>query len=126
MTDPIADMIIRIKNAIAVKKTTVEVRYSKLKEEILKIFKKKGVIKDFEKIEEGKKSFLRITLNYPAKYTNFKRISKPGRRIYIKAKDIQLVKQGYGFGIISTSKGIFTESEAKKQNLGGEYILEVF
>jgi small subunit ribosomal protein S8 len=126
MTDPIADLIIRIKNAITVKKKKVRVQYSKLKYEILKIFKEKGVIEDFERIDEGKKSYININLKYPAKYRNFKRISKPGRRIYIKYKNIVPVKQGYGFGIISTPKGILTETEAKKQKLGGEYMLEVF
>lgn len=126
MTDPIADMIIQIKNAIAVKKKKVIVQFSKLKYEILKIFEEKGIVEKFEKKDDNAKSYLVIYLKYPAKYKEFRRISKPGRRIYINYQEIKPVKQGYGFGILSTSKGLLTESEAKKQKIGGEFLLEVF
>mgnify|MGYP001772948937 CR=1 FL=1 len=126
MTDPIADMIIQIKNALGVKKKVVKVQFSKLKYNILKIFEEKGVVEKFEKQEEGKKSYLLIYLKYPPKYKEFRRISKPGRRIYVGYKEIKPVKQGYGFGILSTPQGILTETEAQKRKVGGEFLLEVF
>lgn len=126
MTDPIADLIVQIKNAFMAKKDFVHVQFSKLKYEILKIFQEKGIVESFSKEESNKKSFLKIKLKYPQKYFEFKRISKPGRRIYVGYREIKPVKQGYGFGIISTPRGLMTEIEAKKKKIGGEYLIEVY
>lgn len=126
ITDPIADFLTRIKNAIAVRKKTVKVPYSKIKEEILNILKKEGYIEDYQK--EGFE--IEITLRYlpsgaPA-LSGARRISKPGCRIYSKKNQLLKHKKGYGVLIISTPKGILTDREALKENVGGEIICEVW
>jgi len=127
--DPIADMLTIIRNGLAVKKATVEFPFSKLKFEIAKILEKEGLIEKAEKKGRGKK-VIEITLKYlsdeePA-ISGLKRISKPGQRIYLKSKEVKKVKGGYGFSIISTSKGLLTNKEARKQNSGGEVICEIW
>ncbi len=129
MTDPITDMFNQIKNAQAVDKMTVEVPFSKIKSEICQILKKEGWIADFIKKGKNTQKEIRITLKYEGKVpqiSNFKRISKPGRRIYKRWKDIKFVRQGYGTSIISTSKGLMTDKEVRKRKLGGEIICEVW
>lgn len=129
MTDPIADLFAQIKNAWKVKKEKIEVPYSKIKVGILKIFQEKNIVKGFKvKSENDNKKFLIISLNYidnEPPYEDIKRISKPGRRVYIGYRDIKPVRQGFGFRIISTSRGLMLDSEAKKRKLGGEVICEV-
>lgn len=127
MTDPIADMLIRIKNAQASKKNEAAVPLSKLKMEILKILKKEGYIVDF-KAETNEREIV-IKLKYikdsPA-ITGVRRISKPGRRIYASAKELSRILSHVGIGIISTPKGILTDQQARKEKIGGEIICEVW
>jgi len=130
MSDPIADMLNRIMNAQAVLKPVVEVPFSDNKLRIAEILKEKGFILDFKKKIKRKKKYLMVILKYlednkPA-MSGFKKVSKPGQRIYKKAKEIKSVRSGYGISIISTSKGIMTDSLARKQNVGGEVICEVW
>jgi small subunit ribosomal protein S8 len=134
--DPISDMLTAIKNALAVKKETVDVPFSKIKFEIAKILEREGFIerveKEKKKIKKGKmkpKPFLQIRLKYENKMpaiSGLKIISKPGQRIYLPYKRIKKVKGGYGIAIVSTSKGLMTDKEARKQKVGGEVICEVW
>lgn len=129
MTDPITDMLNRIKNAQAVSHQTVDIPFSKIKYKIAQILAKEGLIKQAEKKGRKIRKIIRITLKYvdglPA-ISGFKRVSKPGQRIYLPHKKIKRVKGGYGVGILSTSKGILTDKEARKQELGGEVICEIW
>jgi len=135
--DPISDMFCAIKNAQAVKKETVDIPFSKMKFEIAKILEREGFIEKVEKIkkkiQKGRKKpkpFLRIQLKYDKNkggaISDIKRISKPGQRIYLPYKKIKKVKGGYGIAIISTSKGIMTDKEARRKKVGGEVICEVW
>ena len=129
MTDPITDMLNQIKNAQAVGKTEILVSLSKMKNEIADILCKEGFAGEIKKtVKDGTKG-LKISLKYdegvPA-MAGFKRVSKPGQRIYSGAQDIKKVKGGYGISIISTSKGLMTSKNAKKQKIGGEIICEVW
>jgi small subunit ribosomal protein S8 len=127
--DPIADMLVSIKNAQAVGKTTVSIPFSNLKYKISQILEKNGFIEKVEKRGRGPKRFIEITLKYENKVpaiSGFKRISKPGQRIYLPYKKIKKVKGGYGIAIISTSKGVLTDKEAKKQKIGGEILCEIW
>ena len=128
ITDPISDMLTRIKNGYMAKKAEVVLPSSKIKFAIANILKNSGFI--FAVKEEGdKRKELRITLSYrndePA-VKDIKRVSKPGRRIYAPAKDLPKVLSGYGMAIVSTPKGIMTNKEARKQNVGGEIICEIY
>ncbi len=128
MTDPIADLLTRIKNAWKVRKKRIVVPYSKMKIAILKIFKEKNIVSSIKIREEGVKKFIIVGLNYidnEPPYEDIIKISKPGRRVYCGYKELKPVREGYGFRIISTSRGIMTDSEAKKRKLGGEVICEV-
>ncbi len=127
--DPISQMLTSIRNALAVKKATVEVPFSKLKYEIAKILEKQGFVTKVSK--KGKKPLktLEITLKYKDKAPSIlglKRISKSGQRIYVDSISIKKVKGGEGIAIISTSKGLMTNQEARKQKLGGEIICEIW
>ncbi len=133
MTDPIADMLNRIRNAQAVSKKTVVIPYSNLKYEIAKILEKQKLIGKVEKKGRKPKKVLEITLKYSSAgqtdssvISNLKRISKPGQRIYTGTKEIRSVRGGYGISIISTSKGLMTNKEAKRKKLGGEIICEIW
>lgn len=129
MTDPISDMIIRITNAQAVLRPTVSIPFSNFKYEIAKILEKEGLIEKVEEKGKKVKKIIDITLKYHNKepiISGLKRVSKPGQRIYIEAKEIKKIKGGYGLAIISTSKGLMTNKEARKQKLGGEIIFEVW
>jgi small subunit ribosomal protein S8 len=128
ITDPIGDLFARIKNNWKVKKERIVVPYSKIKVAILKIFKEKNIVKDFKVKESGNKKFLIVYLNYindEPPYEDIIRVSKPSRRVYYKVKDLKPLRQGFGFRIISTSRGIMLDSEARKRKLGGEVICEV-
>ena len=130
VTDPISDMLTRIRNAQAVRHETVGVPFSNLKLKITQILAEEKFIKNFKKAKIKEQKIIKIYLNYtednlPVIY-GLKRISKPGQRIYIKANDIRKVKAGGGLNIISTSKGIMTGKEAKKKALGGEIICEIW
>lgn len=130
MTDPIADFLTRIRNANMVYHEKVEVPASKMKLAIAKIMKEEGFIRDVEYIEDGKQGILRIYLKYgPNKekvITGLKRISKPGLRVYCKKDEIPKVLGGLGIAIISTSKGIMTDKQARKEGLGGEVICYIW
>ena len=130
ISDPIADMLTRIRNAGKAKFNSVEIPGSKLKLEIAKILKDQGFIKNFKFIEDNKQGTLRVYLKYtdsqlPAIY-GIERVSRQSRRVYVKSKDITPVFSGLGINILSTSKGILTDSQAKKQNLGGEILCKVW
>lgn len=133
MTDPIADMLTRIRNAQKVKKAEVFVPFSKIKLAIVRILKKQGYIEDFSEAQpaEGKNKFggLLISLKYEDKQpviTSLKRISKPGRRVYAGKDDLPKVLNNLGIAILSTPQGIMTNKEAKKAGLGGEVICEIY
>ena len=130
ITDPIADMLTRIRNANQMKYSEVEVPVSKLKSQIADILKSEGFINGYtvSKREDG--SFMTLSLKYGAKkervITGLKRISKPGLRVYAKKEEIPMVLNGLGIAIISTSKGLMVDREARKQNLGGEVLAYIW
>jgi small subunit ribosomal protein S8 len=130
MTDPIADFLTRIRNANMVYKETVEIPSSKLKKSLSEILKREGYIKDFEFVEDGKQGIIRLYLKYGAgrerTITDIKRISKPGLRVYAQKDEIPRVLGGLGIAIISTSNGIVTDKEARKEGVGGEVICYVW
>lgn len=129
MTDPITDLLNRISNAKAVLHPTVDVPFSNLKYEISKILEKQGFVKKVEKKGKKTKKIIEIVLKYEGdtpSISNLKRISKPGQRIYKSSKEIKRVRGDFGIAIISTSKGLMTNKEAKKQKLGGEIICEIW
>ncbi|AAM25421.1 MAG: 30S ribosomal protein S8 [Caldanaerobacter subterraneus] len=130
MTDPIADMLTRIRNANLARHETVEIPSSKMKKAIAMILLKEGFVKAVEEIDDGKGGILKITLKYgPNKervISGLKRISKPGLRVYAKHDELPRVLGGLGIAIISTSKGIMTDKEARKAGLGGEVICYVW
>ena len=125
VTDTIADMLTRIRNANAMRYTEVKVPASKLKLELARILKEEGFITDYKVLEETAQGMILITLKYGPKkervITGLKRISKPGLRVYAKKDEVPKVLNGLGIAVISTSKGIMTDKEARKQDLGGEY-----
>lgn len=124
MVDPISDMLTRIRNSQKAEHKSVVMPLSKIKFEIAKILKKESYISDFS-ARSGKK-LLEIDLKSPAVINEIKRVSKPGQRFYVKADKIKQVKSGYGISVISTSKGLMTNKEAKKSGLGGEVLLEIW
>ncbi|MFA7382682.1 MAG: 30S ribosomal protein S8 [Desulfurivibrionaceae bacterium] len=130
MTDPLADMLTRIRNAGMVKFATVEMPLSKVKTGVAAILKKEGFINDFQVLDTDTQGVLRIEMKYDQNneriITNLKRVSKPGRRIYVKHDQIPKVMSGLGIAIISTSKGIFTDKEARAMKIGGELLCEVW
>lgn len=130
MTDPIADMLTRIRNANQVSHQTVSMPSSKLKVQLAKLLKEEGFITDYSVKEEGKFKVLEITLKYDAKnkpiITKLERISKPGLRNYSKAKNLPKVLGGMGIAVVSTSKGLLTDRKARKENLGGEVLCYVY
>jgi small subunit ribosomal protein S8 len=130
MTDPISDMLIRIKNALMARHKTVVVPGSKLKLEIARILKDEGFIEDYRVVEEKPQIKIEIVLKYDEKkrpvIAGIKRVSKPGRRIYRGYKELPRVLDGMGMAIISTSQGIMTDHEARKRRLGGEVICEIW
>ena len=129
-TDPIADMLTRIRNANIVSHEEVEMPSSKLKVELAKVLKEEGYITNYTEKEVGKFKVLSITLKYDEAnkpvISNLKRISKTGLRVYSKAKDLPQVFGGLGIAIISTSKGLMTDRKARKENMGGEIICYVW
>ncbi|GIW65072.1 MAG: 30S ribosomal protein S8 [Candidatus Parcubacteria bacterium] len=130
ITDPIADFLTRLRNALKVKKHYVSVPTSKMKIAIAKILKEKRLITDFKLSGEGIKKKLIIYLRYDQNnepfLENLKRISKPGRRIYFGYKDLKPLRNNFAFRILSTSRGVMTDDEARKRKLGGEVICEIY
>ena len=130
VTDTIADMLTRIRNANSMRYTEVKVPASNLKLELARILKEEGFIKDYKVLEETAQGMILLTLKYGEKkervITGLKRISKPGLRVYAKASEVPKVLNGLGIAIISTSKGIMTDKEARKQGLGGEVLAYIW
>jgi small subunit ribosomal protein S8 len=130
LTDPIADMLTRIRNAIVVKRPHVDVPASKLKRGLAEVLKREGYIWDWQEVEADPASQLRLELKYGANgeevIQHIKRISTPGRRVYRKAKELRPVLGGMGITIISTSGGIFSDREARQKNIGGEVLCEIY
>ena len=130
LTDPIADMLTRIRNANMVRHEKLEVPASKMKREIAEILKREGFIRDVEYIEDNKQGILRIFLKYGPNnervITGLKRISKPGLRVYAKANEVPRVLNGLGIAILSTSQGILTDKEARQKGTGGEVLAYIW
>lgn len=130
VTDTIADMLTRIRNANSMRYTEVKVPASNLKVELARILKEEGFIKGYKVLEETHQGMILITLKYGEKkervISGLKRISKPGLRVYAKADEVPKVLNGLGIAIISTSKGIMTDKEARKQGLGGEVLAYIW
>ncbi|MEG1972236.1 MAG: 30S ribosomal protein S8 [Oscillospiraceae bacterium] len=126
ITDTIADLLTRIRNASTAHHETVDVPSSNMKKSIVKILQDEGYIKGYTVVEDGKQGVITITLKYGAGktpvITGLRRVSKPGLRIYTNCDDMPRVMRGLGIAILSTSKGIMTDKEARKQNVGGEIL----
>lgn len=126
MTDPIADMLTRIRNANKARLEKVDIPASKLKANIAKILKVEGYIKNYKVIKDNKQGVLQVFLKYGAKrepvVSEIKRISKPSRRVYVNKDNVPIVRNGLGLAILSTSKGILPDKEARQQQIGGEVI----
>lgn len=128
MTDPISDMLTRLRNASAVRKDSVVLPASALKYSIAKILEKEGYVTRAEQIEQNKRPMLMITLAYEGKEPRLrmvKRVSRPGLRVYAKADELPRVMSDFGFAIISTPNGLMTNKEARARRLGGEVLCEV-
>ncbi len=130
MSDPIADMLTRVRNAGKAKFNSVDIPGSKLKFELAKVLKEEGYIRNYKFIKDSKQGVLRIYLKYNDNQEHtilrLDRVSKPSKRVYKKGKDIQPVYNGLGVAIVSTSRGIMTDKRARKENVGGEVICNVW
>lgn len=130
MTDPIADMLTRIRNANMVRHEKVEFPASKIKKEMAEILKREGFIRDVEYIEDNKQGIVRVFLKYGSNnervITGLKRISKPGLRVYVKADEVPRVLNGLGIAILSTSKGLMSDKEARQSQTGGEVLAYIW
>jgi len=130
MTDPIADMLTRIRNAIRANHTRVDIPGSKLKMELARILKEEGYINSYTTKGEGIKYMIRVFLRYDAKgtssITHLARVSSPGRRVYVGSGEIPKVLGGYGVNIVSTSQGLMSGKAARAANIGGEILAEVY
>ena len=130
MTDPIADLLTRIRNANMVRHEKLEVPASNIKKEIAEILKREGFVRDVEYIEDNKQGIIRIFLKYGSSdervITGLKRISKPGLRVYAKATEVPRVLNGLGIALVSTSQGVVTDKEARAKQLGGEVLAYVW
>ena len=130
VTDPIADMLTRVRNANQMRDKEVEVPASKLKEEIARILKEEGFINDYKIKKNSVQKTIVLSLRYTEKrervITGLKRISKPGLRVYVKADEVPKVLNGLGIAILSTSKGLMTDKNARKENLGGEVLAYIW
>ena len=130
ITDTIADMLTRIRNANSAKHETVDIPASNMKKAIAQILVDEGYVKGFQVIDDGKQGIIRMTLKYGENktqiMTGLRRVSKPGLRIYTSCEDMPKVMKGLGIAIVSTSKGVMTDREARKQNVGGEVLAFVW
>ena len=130
MTDPIADMLTRVRNASSVQHDTVDIPASNIKKEIARILLEEGYIKGYDVIEDGKQGLIRMQLKYGKNgekvITGIKKISKPGMRVYADRNNVPKVLNGIGISVISTSKGIVTDKQARELGLGGEVICYVW
>lgn len=126
LTDPIADLLTRIRNAAMARKDNVVVPYSRMKMSVLKVLQEKGFIQEFNNVKNNDFEEINIVLNPMRKDISLKKISKPGQRIYVKTTELKKINGGLGVAVVSTPKGIMSGEEAKKQNLGGELICEIY
>src|SRR5213080_4727731 len=130
MTDPIADMLARIRNAVEAKHSRVDIPASQLKVEIARILKEDGYINNFVVKGEGVKKIVRLFLRYDSRgtssITHLQRVSRPGRRVYVGSHQIPRVLGGYGVNIVSTSRGLMSGKTARRENVGGELLAEVY
>ena len=130
MTDPIADMLTRMRNALTASYNTVDIPSSRKKIDIAKVLKSEGFIKNYKIMADKRQGIMRIFFKYDEKgesvIVGLKRVSKPGCRIYRKADKIPRVLNGYGINILSTSKGVMTDSQARKMRIGGEVICSIW
>ena len=130
MSDPISDMLTRIRNAGKAKFNSVDIPGSKLKTELARVLKDEGFIRNYKFIKDNKQGILRVYLKYDEKQTNaiygLERTSKPSRRVYVNSKNIKPVLNGMGIAILSTSKGIMTDKKARFENVGGEILCNVW
>ena len=125
ITDPIADMLTRIRNANSARHDTVDVPASNMKKSIAQILLDEGYIKSYQIVDDGTQGVIHITLKYNGKdkvITSLRRVSKPGLRVYVGADELPRVLRGLGIAIVSTSKGVMTDREARKMNIGGEVL----
>ncbi|PWM45110.1 MAG: 30S ribosomal protein S8 [Clostridiales bacterium] len=129
-TDPIADMLTRIRNASSAKHESVEIPASNMKKEIAQILVDEGYVKSFNVIDDGKQGIIKVFLKYGVNKSKviqgIKRVSKPGLRMYVGSKEVPKVMRGLGIAIVSTSKGIMTDKAARKENVGGEVLAFVW
>lgn len=130
VTDPIADMLTRIRNAVRSRHPKVEMPSSRLKTEIAKILKEEGYITSYKVAEEGRKKTLRVNLKYTAQHeptlTNLVRVSKPGRRVYASYREVPAVLGGLGNSVLSTPRGLMTAKRARKLRVGGEILFQIW
>ncbi len=130
MTDTIADMLTRIKNAIMRRKEDVAVPRSKVKKEIVNVLKREGFVKGYKEVEDGKQGVMKIYLKYglqrESAIRGLSRESKPGKRVYKRVEEIKPIFGGIGVGIYSTNKGVLSDKECKKAGVGGEYLCKVW
>jgi len=130
MSDPIADMLTRIRNAGKAKHNSVDIPGSKIKSEIAKVLKESGYIRNYKFISDGKQGILRVYLKYTGGQNHtilsIQRISKPSRRTYLKAKSVKPIYNGLGIAIMSTSQGVMTDKMAREKNIGGEVLCSVW
>jgi small subunit ribosomal protein S8 len=126
ITDPIADLLTRIRNAVKAKHDKTTISQSKLKLAILEVLKKNHYIVDYRVVEAEPVNQIEIQLNPTLKQIHMKRVSKPGQRVYLKRDTLKPVMSGYGIGVISTSRGVMTTLEARKSGLGGELLCEIW
>ncbi len=130
MTDPIADLLTRIRNAVRVERPYVDIPFSRMKQSIVEALKREGFLWDHEVLETEPVKTLRVTLKYGPSgeqiIQHIERISKPGCRVYVGAGEIKDIRQGTGVGVVSTSKGVLSTREAKKDGVGGEFLCQVW
>lgn len=130
LTDPVADMLARIKNALKERKANVDIPHSSLKENILKVMVSEGYVAGYESLQRGTHKVLRVKLKYDEKKTpvisKLERVSKPGRRYYVNSGKIPKVLGGFGVSVLSTSRGVMTDYQARKEKVGGELLLKVW
>ncbi len=130
MSDPIADMLTRIRNGVKAEFAKVDIPGSKLKIELARVLKEQGYIKNYKFLEDEKQGVLRVYLKYAGEKKSaiygLERVSKPGRRVYTKSKEVKPVLNGLGISILSTSKGLMTDKQAKKENVGGEVLCNIW
>jgi small subunit ribosomal protein S8 len=130
ITDPIADMLVRMRNAGKAKMNSVDIPGSKIKTEMAKVMKSAGFIRNYKFIKDGKQGILRVYLKFGDDQSHIilemKRVSKPSRRVYVSAEEVRPIYNGLGVAILSTSKGILTDKQARKEHIGGELLCTMF